>query len=114
MQQCLVKIVTCTGYHHFDICTKQQTYLGFSWKGNFYCFTVLPFGLLSSPFLFTKCLRAMVKYWRSKAVNIVLYLDDGLGMSLDYDSCFKDSFFIRMKKSLNPILYQATQLIEQV
>jgi hypothetical protein len=37
----------------------------------------------------------MVKYWRSKAVNIVLYLDDGLGMSLDYDSCFKDSFFIR-------------------
>jgi hypothetical protein len=22
-------------------------------------------------------------------------LDDGLGMSLDYDSCFKDSFFIR-------------------
>lgn len=84
-----------SGYHHFDICTKQQTYLGFSWKGNFYCFTVLPFGLLSSPFLFTKCLRAMVKYWRSKAVNIVLYLDDGLGMSLDYDSCFKDSFFIR-------------------
>ena len=84
-----------SGYHHFDICTKQQTYLDFSWKGNFYCFTVLPFGLLSSPFLFTKCLRAMVKYWRSKAVNIVLYLDDGLGMSLDYDSCFKDSFFIR-------------------
>lgn len=41
----------------------------------------------------------MVKYWRSKAVNIVLYLDDGLGMSLDYDSCFKNSFFIR--KSLN-------------
>lgn len=37
----------------------------------------------------------MVKYWRSKAVNIVLYLDDGLGMSLDYDCCFKDSFFIR-------------------
>ena len=84
-----------SGYHHFDICTKQQTYLGFSWKGNFYCFTVLPFGLLSSPFLFTKCLRTMVKYWRSKAVNIVLNLDDGLGMSLDYDSCFKDSFFIR-------------------
>jgi hypothetical protein len=37
----------------------------------------------------------MVKYWRPKAVNIVLSLDDGLGMSLDYDSCFKDSFFIR-------------------
>ena len=22
-------------------------------------------------------------------------MDDGLGISLDYDSCFKDSFFIR-------------------
>lgn len=32
-----------SGYHHFDICTKQQTYLGFSWKGIFllfHCFTI--------------------------------------------------------------------------
>jgi hypothetical protein len=39
-----------SGYHHFDICTKQQTYLGFSWKGIFHCCTVLPFGLLSPLF----------------------------------------------------------------
>ena len=39
-----------SGYHHFDICTKQQTYLGFSWKGIFllfHCFIIwvalLPF-----------------------------------------------------------------------
>jgi hypothetical protein len=38
-----------------------------------------------------------------KAVNIVLYLEDGLGMSLDYDSCFKDSFFIR--KSLTEAVF---------
>lgn len=84
-----------SGYHHFDICSNQQTYLGFAWKGNYYCFTVLPFGLLSAPFLFTKCLRAMVKYWRSRAINIVLYLDDGLGMSSDQEACRKDSVFIR-------------------
>jgi hypothetical protein len=39
-----------SGYHHFDICTKQQTYLGFSWNGIFllfHCFIIwvalLPF-----------------------------------------------------------------------
>lgn len=30
-----------SGYHHFDICPQQHTYLGFSWKNKFYCFTVL-------------------------------------------------------------------------
>jgi hypothetical protein len=40
----------------------------------------------SSPYLFTKCLREMVKYWRKNAINIVLYLDDGFGMS-EIPSC---------------------------
>ena len=70
-----------SGYHHFDICPQQHTYLGFSWKNKFYCFTVLVFGLASNPYLFSKCLRAMVKYWRQNCINIVLYLDDGFGMS---------------------------------
>ena len=72
-----------------------QSILGFSWKGSFYCFTVLPFGLLSAPFIFTKCLKAMVKFWRQNAIDIVLYLDDGLGMSSSVDNCVKDSFFVK-------------------
>ncbi|CAC5407366.1 unnamed protein product [Mytilus coruscus] len=69
-----------SGYFHYDVCTKQQTYLGFCWNNKFYCFTVLAFGLSSAPYLFTKCLRPIVKYWRENGVDIVLYLDDGLGM----------------------------------
>ena len=87
-----------SGYHHYDICPKQQTYVGFSWRGVHYCFTVLPFGLLSAPYLFTKCMKAMVKFWRNNAISVVLYLDDGLGMSPDFDSCLIDSKFV--KKSL--------------
>ena len=34
-----------SGYHHIDIHKQSQTYLGFSWKGDYYIFTVLPFGL---------------------------------------------------------------------
>ena len=40
------------GYHHFDVCPQQQTYLRFSWGQKYFCFTVLPFGLLSAFFIY--------------------------------------------------------------
>lgn len=91
----LYKFDLRSGYHHFDICPQQQTYLGFSWNGKYICFKVLVFGLSSSPYLFTKCLREMVKYWRKNAINIVLYLDDGFGMSDSFWECQKDSVFVK-------------------
>ena len=91
----LYKFDLRSGYHHFDICPQQQTYLGFSWNEKYFCFTVLVFGLSSSPYLFIKCLREMVKYWRKNAIKIVLYLDDGFGMSDSFEECQKDSFFVK-------------------
>jgi len=88
-----------SGYHHFDVASSSQTYLGFSWKEKCYVFTVLPFGLSSSPYIFTKCLRPLVKHWRKCGIRIVLYLDDGWGTNGDLDSCYKDSSFVL--KSLN-------------
>jgi len=82
-------------YHHFDICSKHQTFLGFSVDGEYYCFTVLPFGLTSSPYLFTKCLRDLVKFWRSNAIQIVLFLDDGWGTNRNKDLCAHDSYFVK-------------------
>lgn len=95
----LFKFDLKSGYYHFDICTQHQTYLGFLWRENFYCFTVLAFGLTSAPFLFTKCLRPIVKYWRKNGVNIVLYLDDGLGMANNKLQCEHHSQFV--EKSLS-------------
>jgi hypothetical protein len=51
----LFKFDLKSGDHHFDICPQQQTYLGFSWENKFCCFSVLVFGLASSPYLFSKC-----------------------------------------------------------
>ena len=46
------------GYHHIDIFSDHQTFLGFSWflegKERYFAFTVLPFGLSPAPFIFTK------------------------------------------------------------
>lgn len=72
-----------SGYHHIEILPHHTTFLGFSWDlgtgSKFFKFQVLPFGLSTAPYVFTKCLRPLVKHWRSKGLFIVLYLDDGWG-----------------------------------
>lgn len=71
-----------SGYHHVDICLEHQRYLGFSWQFNsvprYFTFVVLPFGLSSACFSFTKLLRPLVCRWRSMGHNSFIYLDDGL------------------------------------
>ena len=63
-----------SGYHHVDMFEEHQTYLGFSWKINnilkFFVFTVLPFGLLTATFVFTKVVRTLVKYRRFNSIKI--------------------------------------------
>ena len=46
----------------------------------YFQFTVLPFGLSVGPYIFSKVMRPLVKYWRSKAIRIVVYLDDGISV----------------------------------
>ena len=67
-----------SGYHHVDIAQIHQDCLGFSWKGRFFVFTVLPFGLCSACYIFTKLMHPLVRYWRSLGLRAVVYLDDGL------------------------------------
>ena len=67
-----------SGYHHVDIAEHHCQYLGFAWGGQFYVFTVLPFGLSTACYMFTKLLRPLVCYWRAKGLRILVYLDDGL------------------------------------
>lgn len=74
-----------SGYHHIDVFPAHQTFLGFSWTfpggvRRYFAYTVLPFGLTSAPWVFTKVLRSLVKYWRSRDLYIVLYLDDGFSL----------------------------------
>ena len=76
-----------SGYHHVDICLEHQMYLSFSWPFSgmlrYFTFTVLPFGLSSACFCFTKLLRPLVSRWRSMGHNSFIYLDDGLGSRPD-------------------------------
>ena len=56
-----------SGYYHVDIHCEHQKYLGFRWDTEgcpqFYVFTVLPFGLSTACYVFTKLLRPMIRRW---------------------------------------------------
>lgn len=67
-----------SGYHHCSIHPDDVCYLGFEWDGQIYVFLVLPFGLSTAPYLFTKVLRPFLRYWRMKGILCALFLDDGL------------------------------------
>ena len=67
-----------SGYHHIDIHINSQTYLGCEWKGKHYVFTVLPFGLSTACYVFTKLTRPLVHWWRRQGFKVVMYIDDGI------------------------------------
>ena len=65
-----------------DIHESCWKYLGFRWdiedKETYFVFKVLPFGLSSACYFFTKLLRPLVKFWRGHGLKVVIYLDDGI------------------------------------
>lgn len=71
-----------SGYHHVDIHEDCWSYLGFSWGSGsarkWYAFKVLPFGLASACYVFTKLLWPLVKRWRSMGLHCIVYIDDGI------------------------------------
>lgn len=80
-------------YHHIEMFEGHQTYLGFSWKHGssnltkFYVFTVLPFGLLSTPNISTKTLKPLEKHWRLQGICIAIFLDDCWAIERDREVC---------------------------
>lgn len=88
-----------SGYHHVDISPDHQKYLGFAWPFNgrlrYFTFTVLPFGLSSACFCFTKLMRPLVRRWRSMGHVSFVYLDDGFGSQPERTSAAAAAFIQR-------------------
>ena len=71
-------------YHHFEIFPAHQNFLTFAWDFGtgslkYFQFCVLPYGLSSAPFIFTKVFKPLLKSWRGTGIPITIFLDDGLG-----------------------------------
>ena len=75
------------GYFHIPIRKKDRKYLRFIFEGTLYEFNVLPFGLSPAPCVFTKLIKPVVHYLRSKGLCSVVYIDDFLLISEDLTGC---------------------------
>ena len=86
-------------YHHIDVFEEHWVYLGFSWTRNavkkYYCFVVLPFGLCTTGYIFTKTCRVLVKYWRRNGIKIVLFMDDGIGAAGSAEKSKRAADFVK-------------------
>ena len=94
-----------SGYHHLEIFPGHTPFLGFSWRvdghSKFYKFTVLPFGLSTGPYLFTKVQRTLTKHWKSQGIRIFTYLDDGAGADSSFQEAQEVSDLVRRDVKLS-------------
>ncbi len=72
-----------SAYHHIRVHPDHWGCLGFAWRGSYYAFCVLPFGLSTAPFVFTKVMKTLVTSWRRQGIPVIMMLDDGLGGDKD-------------------------------
>ena len=77
----LVKLDLKDAYLTVPIHSSHQKYLRFQWQGQTWEFKVLPFGLSSAPYTFSKLMKPVVSTLRKLGIRSILYLDDMLIMT---------------------------------
>ena len=65
-------------YLHVPIHRRSRKYLRFTLRGRVYQFKALPFGLSTSPYLFTRLMTVIATFLRRRAITLHPYLDDWL------------------------------------
>jgi hypothetical protein len=74
----MISVDQTQGYYHVAMHRAAHRYMGFEWRGRFYTFRVLPFGLATAPRCFAKVMGVLVRHWRQQGVRMLAYLDDWL------------------------------------
>jgi hypothetical protein len=85
----MAKIDLQDAYYSVPIDKEHRKYLRFKFFGILYEFTCLPFGLSTSPRIYTKILRPVFAKLRSMGFCSVTYLDDILLLGLSSSYCAK-------------------------
>jgi len=67
-----------------------RKFLRFQFHGSLFQFKVLPFGLASAPYIFTKILKPVLCSLRKRGFLSVVYLDDFLLIASSYSQCVKN------------------------
>ena len=70
-------------YHHIPMRPQSQVFLCFQLGDKRYRFRVLPFGLMSAPWVFTEVMKQIKKWALSNHLILFQYLDDWLNLHMD-------------------------------
>lgn len=77
-------------YFLIKIHASSKKYLRFFYKGNLYEFNVLPFGLNTAPYIFTKIMKPVISVLRCLGYLSTIYLDDYLAIGKTYQECLNN------------------------
>ena len=75
-----------SGCYHAALHPESRRFVGFNWKGIYYQYNCLPFGLSTSPWVFSKVISEVVMFWRYKGINILSCWDDFLFLIMGFDA----------------------------
>ena len=70
-----------SAFQQLQLHPNMRRLFGIRWNGVSYVSTVLCFGWKSSPLVWTKLTREVVRLWRSQAIRLAVYLDDFIFMA---------------------------------
>ncbi len=65
-------------YFHIAIHPRSRRYLRFTFQGVVYQFRALPFGLCTAPYVFTRVVKATLRFIHQQGIRLHAYLDDWL------------------------------------
>lgn len=96
----LIKIISknsylCTvdlkdAYFLIKINKDDRKFLRFQFMDSIYEFNVLPFGLNTAPYVFTKIMKPVIKLLRTCGYLSTIYLDDICLIGSDYQACYRN------------------------
>ena len=73
---CLAKVDLTDAFFSVPIHHQHKKFLRFNFKGKTYQFRCLPFGLSSTPWVFTRTLKPALAVVREKGVRLIAYTDN--------------------------------------
>lgn len=93
----MAKLDLKDAYFLIKIHPDHRKYLRFVWNQTLYEFHVLPFGLSTAPYVFTKVMKPVAKLLRRTGLLSTVYLDDWLLIGQSFEDCLEN---VEQTKSL--------------
>ena len=100
-------------YLHVPIHPRSRKYLRFTLGGRVYQFKALPFGLSTSPYVFTHLMKVIATFLRRRAISLHPYLDDWLSRNQNRRRLLEHGqFILSLITSLGLIInYEKSDLV---